>query len=82
MLGYTSLISVVHFIAMNYLLFTVLFLTFFILCSHISIVIYTHDYMHEHLFPLFTHSLGPDDPRFAHLDIECFISLIRCSLKL
>jgi len=48
-----------------------------------SHVISVYMYYARASFPYFTHSLGVFWlPRFAHLDIGCFVMLIRCSLRL
>ena len=57
----------------------ILFLFYFSISFHHMLT----RYMHVHLTLLFYTLIGSfsDDPRFAHPDLECFILLIRCSLK-
>jgi len=71
---------------MSYILFITLFLILVIQLSSIYsfrhvIIIYALIIIHEYLPLLFFYTLIgllSDDPRFAHPDIGCFISLIRC----
>jgi len=57
-------------------------MTFFIMCFHISIVIYTHLYARAPFSFFYTliRSLS-EDPGFAHPHIACFILLFRSWLR-
>jgi len=82
----TSIIFIYY--DMSYISFITLFMILFIQLPSIYsfryvIIAYTL-FICTSIFPFFYTLIGSlsDDPRFARPDIGCFISLIRCSLRL